>query len=427
MFSVDDFLYDKTSHKYIRVENGANIPAKAINTLVGEVEELRASDWYLLRNCPYAVDGRTYIPGQPRIVKGIALRNGVLMEDETTRMYNEYLPPRQILDSWEGDVSEYQKLLAAMNDIDREDFLDRLAYNIQNPGKKANGIYVLSGPQGHGKDSVFYPLSQYLKGLMRITDLDEIMSHYSPWAKANVTIINETSSSTADSVKLYERLKPFSVNQPEFIVSKQKYEKTMMIANAVTIYMTTNHPTSLYFEPDDRRVTMIEFGHPERPKPEFFKAYYDAMDSGGWKAVIHWLSRRDISHFVPTSPARNTSLKDRVAEIIATTKRCEIGEVIETYIEQKERPFVVLISEIGRYITEVIEDKLKAQQLVRKLSHNHKLALNILNDLGYVPNGRIEVAGKNVRGVYYRPDLCDQNREHFEQVAQTVRRLQKAG
>jgi hypothetical protein len=432
-YTIEDFLYNAASGKFIRLYDGADVAKSAIDKGIPETnwpideygEPMKPSTFMYRKSNPYRVSGATYIPGKPKIIENLGTRDGHVVTAKGDSIYNYYDPPAPINPKWRGDISLWMKLLDAVSDADREDILDRFAYSIQNPGAKINGVYVLAGPQGHGKDSLFAPLWMYLERLMQVTDITQISSRYTSWVKCNILLINETTSSHADSKKVYDALKPASVNQPEWLRYENKYSRSMQVANVVTIYMTTNHATSLYFEPDDRRFTLIQFEHAEKPSPEWFYEYHHWLENGGAQAVIHYLSTRDVSHFNPFANARMTPMKERVLEIIRQGSRTGFDDILDEFISKNKRPMVIANFQIEKYIDSITHEKVAADRLKAKFRNTPGFANQAMERMGYSPTTPFSY-GKGrttIRGIYYDHKQCDDNFEHRDQIIDALNQL----
>lgn len=370
--SADDFLFDTVNDEFLYIPTGAPMSSASVDGMIPKEvwEVIEETDpgtgevitWSLgaragqpkykaippsgeLRKLDNGrtIEGRTWWPGRGPLIAGYTMAGQRLRERKGAKIFNEFIPPPEILPSWAGDVSLFSKMLDGFqNNADREDFLDRLAFCVQRVGEKINGIYVLTGPQRKGKDSLFVPLTTYLRGLSTVIGMDDVLDEKSTeWRKNCLAVINETSSTSTNAIDLYEALKPLAASPPFTIQAQEKYVKKRDIINAVTLFMTTNHPRSLHIEEGDGRVTLVPFDRElDENSAQFFADYHQWIDGGGWKAVIYWLSIRDISKFNPKAIARTTGLKIEVMSGAEAVRQNIIDEIIDGFLDTQQEKLI---------------------------------------------------------------------------------------
>ena len=186
------------------------------------------------------------------------------------------------------------------NDADRERVLDRLAWALQNPGKKVNSALVLLGEQETGKDTLlqafWMAVGPHNRALVEGSNLGGSFNSYLelPWV-----LISEMPP--AHKRDVYENLKSMLTAPPDHIRINRKGIEEYEIPNVVNVIITTNHIAAIALAESDRRFDVI--ATVAAVVGEAMAAYYKTLhgwyQSGGYEAVAGYLLARDVSAFNP--------------------------------------------------------------------------------------------------------------------------------
>jgi Family of unknown function (DUF5906) len=421
----EDFVFDLPSEKFIDVKSGAMVAAATVNGVIprefwrsfeddeGEIVFVKPTIDIMNPEFGRLVYGRTWWPGMPQIIARYMCSDGELREAPNMKVFNEYLPPITVDADWEGDAGPYINHIEQLfpNEVERQMLLDRLAFKVQFPDRKLNGLCVIHGPQGSGKDTLFVPFQHWLgNSLMKTVKGSKAGGRFNAWVRSLLVVINETSSREQSSVELYEALKDVTVAPPLFIPVERKGIDEYEVANRVALFTTTNHPFSLHIEDDDRRLTMLHAARKAEEWPDgYFERFYAWMNGGGWKQAIFWLSRRDLHKFNPSAKAPTTESKEALRELVSNVRRTPLDDYLENYFEAQGAPDIFITSEFRAFIAEVaFDDAQMIDKLVFGKSFPHKM-----REHGYYGIGQVKVDNERFSGVYVTDKVIVKNQAAF--------------
>lgn len=369
----EDYRFDLSNDKFIYVPAGASLKPSSVDDMIpsdlwrvemvpranGELREVRVPPHKDISKIErgLVIDGRTWWPGKPQFIKGWSTIDGNIVRRVGGVLYNSYIPPTPPSEYARINVIPFLRHLVMLlpDKSERRMLLDRMSHVVQNTGVKINGICVLGGGQGVGKDSAFVPLARWLgPSRMRVVSGNKAGAKWNGWVQSIVTIINETSSSKQSAVSLYEALKGVSASPPEFIPVELKRVNEFEIHNCVSIFTSTNHMMDLFAEGDDRRLLLLTC----LPKKEWMgragklwsdkqrDAYFDQLHAWfakdeNWQGVIAYLRDRDISGFNAKAPPVRTEGFNQLQRSIEQRKMTPLRLIIEGYKEHCEEQRMV--------------------------------------------------------------------------------------
>ena len=262
------------------------------------------------------VEGSTWWPGRPQIVKNWFIDKDGFYESPGRRIYNQYKgPPTVTGAALQADIwlQHIKKLWP--DPIEHEFFFDYCAHMLQRPEQKCNAAIVLSGTQGIGKDAALWPVkaavgSWNCKGI----DPDELFSAYKPWLQTLMLTIDEVRPSKDEfhASSMYNILKPMIVAPPDTLPLNDKYRQLRYVINVMRIFITTNDWMAMYIPPEDRRMFIMhsvlqQRWHDAEGDPQYFERLFNWFHDGGSEDVASWLRERDLSHFNPKAQIQRTS------------------------------------------------------------------------------------------------------------------------
>lgn len=260
----------------------------------------------------------TYRPGQPKVIAN----NSVLKSE-----YN--LWPGWAVEPKKGDIKPFLTLIdhifQGTDKTVKKWFLNWCAYPIQHPGVKLFTSAVIYGVlQGTGKSLIGYTLGKiYGKNFTEIKQGD-LHGNFNEWAEGKQFILGDevTGSDRRQDADMLKNL----ITQKELRVN-MKYLPSYVVPDCINYLFTSNHPDAFFLEDNDRRFFIHEVS--VKPLPEqFYKSYWEWLNSGGAEALFDYFLKLDTKGFNPSAPALRTDAKVRM---IADTKS-DLGEWVASLL-----------------------------------------------------------------------------------------------
>lgn len=260
------------------------------------------------------VDSPIYMPNKP-----------VIYEENNRKFFNTWRPGT--LKPQQGDVGRFLEHCEYIlpDKFEREIFMDWLAYNIQNHGKKILWAVLLKGEPGTGK-SYFGTLMRWLLGEQNVSCPTNEMIHevYTAWVKSCQLIVIEEIMARG-RLELMNKLKPM-ITQPTTIV-REMHKPAYEQPNVFNILMFTNHNDALLIDKEDRRYCVL-FSPAKPLKHEYYASLWDWTRENK-SAILHWFLERDLSQFQPLAHAPMTKGKDELISEGMTDVQAWVTEGIE--------------------------------------------------------------------------------------------------
>jgi hypothetical protein len=262
-----------------------------------------------------------YLPGENRIV-----RRGKI------RVLNMWVDKRVESDaSVDADTFRHHVEWLIPDEVDRNHFIDWMAWCFQHPERKITWSPILYGPPGTGKTSVINVLAQCI-GRDHVSEptQSELEEKFTDYVYGKLLVaIHELRS--ADRFSVSERLKPIVANPT---VSVRRMHTTgFSVKNVSNVIASTNHIESLPLEAEDRRWMLIQCrDEPNvRKREAHMSQLHRWLGKTGYAGIAAWLNDRDVSRFKPESEAPKTDLKGVVIEASQTEldRAVEICEVFD--------------------------------------------------------------------------------------------------
>jgi len=204
--------------------------------------------------------------------------------------------------------------------------MDWLAYCIQNPGKKIHWALLLQGLQGTGK-SFFGTMMRHLLGPHNTSfpSNDAIHENFTGWQKSCQLIVIEELMARG-RLDLMNKLKPMITQDIAIIreMHKPPYEQP----NVFNLLMFTNHEDSIIIDATDRRYCVL-FSPAEPREHAYYKMLFE-WSSENYPAILHFLSTRDLSKFLPKAHAPMTDGKQELIYDSMTNLEAWLREGIES-------------------------------------------------------------------------------------------------
>ncbi|RLP22478.1 hypothetical protein D8676_24040 [Mesorhizobium sp. YM1C-6-2] len=332
--TCDDFAADMQTHQYIHKPTGALWPAPSVNARVPPVEvkdgdATPASEW-LDRNSP--VDQRTWLPGEPEIIRDELIDEGGRRPHKGAAVFNVYKPA--VCKSVSGDPGPWRNHVHLVYPEDAPHIISWMAHRVQRPAEKINHALLLGGKPGIGKDTILEPVRQAV-GPWNVADIkpDELFGQFNSFARSVLAVISEIHDlGDANRFSFYERTKRYIVAPPEVLTVNEKHLRPYNVPNVCGVVLTTNHKTDgLFLPPDDRRHYVAWSPLMENPRPA---AYFDELyrwytQECGFEIVADHLRTLDISAFNPKKPPLKTGAFWEIVHASSNPEDAELVDALE--------------------------------------------------------------------------------------------------
>lgn len=382
------------------------------------------------------VEGSTWWPGRPKIIKDWFIDKDGFYPAVGRRSFNQYRPaptPPEWADAGKaGPWIEHVKRLWP-EEHEHSFFFDYCAHMIQRPEEKCNAAIVLSGTQGIGKDAALAPVKAAVgewneKGI----DPDALFSPYQPWLQTLMLTINEVRPSRDEfhASTMYNVLKPMIAAPPNTLPVNDKYQRLRYIVNVLRVFITTNDWMDMYIPPEDRRMFVMHSPLPARwheaaDDPEYFRRYFRWLnDEGGAAHVAAWLRARDLSVFDPKRQIERTAGWEAVAGSWGAP-----DDAIAAAVEHLGRPLVLFGQELLDAAFDGREEVAGMMKSPRKIAHRMKKEGYILRKCPEGDRWMFRAEGKMFRSrlAFVREELVRNGVECDREIEKRGRELAAMG
>ena len=239
--------------------------------------------------------GRTWQPGQPRVV-----------ELEKGGKLNVHEPYRTGQD---GDVTPWLDHVKWILPYDWKTMLNFLAFTVRQPQVKINwGIFWVGKAEGTGKDLLLTPMRYIMSREYKTVDagqLDPASAFNSYLANAKLLHLSEIRDVNGSRVQLVEHLKAQMASSGEdandFVWINEKNQRPYRQQNITNFIFVSNHADALSVKGARRWVTMMS---PRLPRdPDYYTRLANWLGRQESKdAIAHFLHYEwDLSGFNPKS------------------------------------------------------------------------------------------------------------------------------
>ena len=210
-----------------------------------------------------------YLPGEARYVDDV---------------YNTW--PGWGIEPERGDVKPILELLKHLipQDDRRKWFLQWLAYPLRFPGTRLYSAAALWGPQGVGKSFVGLVMCDIYGENAKEISTEDLSGNFNEWAKDRQFVLVDEAATSKHAVRTTTSAMKRLITQ-ETITVNEKYARKRTIEACINYYFTSNHPTCLALDNNDRRY----FVHRVTATPK---------DRGFYERANHWRHEKNgPSHF----------------------------------------------------------------------------------------------------------------------------------
>jgi len=348
------------------------------------------------------VEGSTWWPGKPQIVKDWFIDEAGYKPMKGIRMYNKYTPPPQHSAGDPEKAGPWIRHVKKLFPSEREHnyFFDYCAHMIQRPEEKCNAAIVLSGTQGIGKDAALHPVKMAIgmwntKGI----DPDDLFSQFKPWLETVMLVVDEVRPTKEEfhASSMYNILKPMIVAPPDVLPLNDKFAKLRYIINVLRVFITTNDYLSMYIPPEDRRMfimhsTLPQKWHEAEGFPHYFADLFQWFEAGGAGHVAAWLRARDLSEFNPKAQVEKTTGWAAVANTWG-----EPDDAVARALEALGSPDVLFGAEMANEQFDYAEEMRGTLKSPRKIGHRMQRSGYVLVNCPTAPRWAFRGEGRVFR------------------------------
>lgn len=394
---MDDYVFDKAQEQYWDIQDGTLHGDKAVDGSIARADWpliddglapaaggrgrrnaagprlMRPSAWLQQAENDHFVEGSTWWPGKPRIIKDYFIGAEGAYPAPGRRSFNQYRePPRAA-----GNAEEAWRWVEHVKKLwpdpkEHEYFFNYCAHLVQRPHEKCNAAVVLSGSQGIGKDAALDPVKRAVgqwncKGI----DPDELFSQFRPWLQTLMLVVDEVRPSKDEfhASSMYNILKPMIVAPPDTLPLNDKFQKLRYVINVMRVFITTNDWMAMYIPAEDRRMFVMHSNLPQKwheaaGQPGYFQAYWRWLDAGGHADVAAWLSARSLVGFDPKAQVEKTAGWEAVAGSWAAPE-----DGVTLGLEALGKPEVLFGQELVEATFDNKDEMTLLLKSTRKLSH----------------------------------------------------------
>jgi len=214
---------------------------------------------------------------------------------------------------------------------DRNDFIQWMAWNVQNPGTKGAWQYILYSPkEGVGKDLAIQPF-RYALGTHNCTDVTtaQLKSDFNEFLLYGDGLVVLQELDIGDSKKYRDSMKPYAAPTSQTHIDINVKQQTIVkMYNAFALLVLTNHFKVIDMDGNDRRYQAIEIMADKMLRKDV-DALLDFYSQGGLQAVANYLYSLDVSSFDAFNAPAPTDYKRALASACETNVAMTLRNLLE--------------------------------------------------------------------------------------------------
>ena len=284
-------------------------------------------------------------------------------DENGLRCLNTYRPTSLV--PIEGDASvilNHIDRLFGGRDVERDHFLDTIAYKVQNPWAKITHALLIGSRPGGGKGTIAKPL-RAIFGEDNFVEPDnqEITDgRMGFFERKTCVVVHEFripgGSDRRDVIGLF---KP-AISEDSIRI-KVLYMNPYRIDCRALLICFTNYPDEVHVEPGDRRWWLFKSKVAAFDSPEASAAYFGPihkwLDGDGTAIFYNYLLKRDVRGFDPYMNAPETP--EKVAN--EDNSKGEVQNKLAEWYADRDAPFAVDLINLDRAL-DGIREKVKPQK-----------------------------------------------------------------
>jgi len=276
-----------------------------------------ASNSFLEWHAVSKPDNESYVPGDNNLISGEMLNTWVAGGVKAAA------------GDWPLIKAMFDNILPVPEE--QSQFIDLLAFLVQEPGKKVNHMAIIRGRQGTGKTSI----AKIIEGLVGPRNVRTINGHaitgrfHAVFMECQVLVVEE--ASLVERREVIHRMKQLITDRSQHVEEKNQPFRDARTPDFVLVLSNEHAPYPL--EDGNRRAWVSTFGE-EKLEPEFYIQFHANLpgELSSFKAA---LLERDISNFNPAKEPPMTAAKLEVIE----SSRLDIDQQLLQWIDERKPPF----------------------------------------------------------------------------------------
>jgi hypothetical protein len=232
-----------------------------------------------------------YMPGE-----------GEVCEVDRQEVVNTWVPPQWAETDSSPDLFLRHVEYLLPSPMERELFLDWLAYKIQYPSKRSFSMVMVApnGTQGLGRSTIGDYLKAMMRGQVNNIDLDKLGSSggFNDYLFDCLWLLIEEARDIGAGgfFKAYEHFKEYVDMRPVKVWRNTKYGSARYDTMWCNVLIFSNHEDALALPEKDRRFCVLT-NPTERMDKDYYGHLREALD-GDEPGKLYWyLMRRDVSKF----------------------------------------------------------------------------------------------------------------------------------
>jgi len=300
----------------------------------GYIEKIRVADAFVASHDTKHADFMSYVPVKREEDTGM-----VKVYSQTA--VNVYVPPNwdEIDDLPEVFIEHMEYLIP--DTLERELFVDWLAYKFQNPDRRSYAMLMVADRAfGIGRSWIKTMLAATLQSSVNTATLGQLIGRgtsaeqsYNDWQSRTQFICIEEARESTDKDVFYQAYETFKTNvDPAVGVGiriNPKYGKTRTENIYYNALIFSNHKDAIAIPANDRRICVIK-----NPTTMESSSYYErlarSITSGEPQRIYWYLMRRDVSGFDNIIPPMTPGKQDMISANVMPSD--EIWSLIENQL-----------------------------------------------------------------------------------------------
>lgn len=258
----------------------------------------KAADVALMHPGFPKVDRPIYQPNQPQVIQA----------PNDQKLFNFWKPSP--VKREDGSIKKFEDHANYIipDEIERNIYLDWMAYNIQNPGSKIHWATLLQGIPGTGKSYFGYAMRKVL-GEHNVSNPsnEELHEKYTGWQKSCQLVIIEELMARG-RLELMNKLKPMITQ--DIAVVREMYKPSYPQPNCFNLQLFTNYEDAIIIDEHDRRYFV--YFSPAKPRShKYYQELWAWTDSHAGR-ILSYLQDRDLKEFIAKGHAPMTDSKRKI-------------------------------------------------------------------------------------------------------------------
>jgi hypothetical protein len=203
-------------------------------------------------------------------------------------------------------------------DAELTDYVTKwLAWTFQNPGKRAEAVLALRGPEGTGKGSFAQPILRIFgQHAMQITSSHHLVGKFNGHLENKLFLFADEALFAGD--KASEGHLKGLITEPELIVERKGID-AVSHPNRLKILMATNNDWAVPAGRTARRYAVLDIAAIRQNEQSYFRRLNEQMRNGGDAAMLHDLLDLDLDGWSPRDiPHTEALVEQKIRSLEAT-------------------------------------------------------------------------------------------------------------